>query len=175
MVHAFHDAVLQRMAERPVSHVVKQDGEAGRFRFRLGDGHAFVPEAVDRFLHEVHASHGMVEAVVDRPGIYEVGQPQLRDATQALHVPVVHEVKGPFVAKGDKPVDRVVENFVAVDSAHPNTKSGVSTLLCRQASVTARDAARYAPSQRLETGVAFECKPQWDDHRFFGLTTRLSC
>ena len=175
VVHAFHNAVFERMAEGAVAHVVQEDGQARRLGLRLGDGHALVAQAVDGFLHEVHAPHGVVKAVVNRPGVDQMGEPQLRNAAQALHVSVVHQVEGPLVAQSHKPVDGVVENFVAVDRAHSNTKSRVSTLLCRQARFTARDAARYAPGRCPETGQALECELRWDDHTFFGLTTKSNC
>ena len=175
VVHAFHNAVFQRMTERAVTHVVQEDCQARRLGLRLGDGYALVAQAVDGLLHEVHAAHGMVKAVVNRPRVDQVGEAQLRNASQALHVPVVHQVEGPLVAQGHKPIDGVVENFVAVDRAHSNTKSRVSTLLCRQARFTARDAARYAPGRCLETGQALECELRWDDHTFFGLTTKSNC
>ena len=130
VMHALDDAVLQGVAEGTVTHVVQEDGQTCRLCLLFRDGNPFVAQAVDGFLHQMHAADSVVKAVVNGTGIHEMRQSQLRNAAKPLHETVVHQVEGPFVAQRHKPVDRVVQNFVSVHRAHPNTKSVFSTLTC---------------------------------------------
>ena len=175
VMDALDNAVLQSVAEGTVAYVVQEDGQTCGFSLFFRDRNTFVAQAVDGFLHQVHAADGVVEAIVNGAGINEVRQSQLRNPTKPLHETVVHQVEGPFVAQRHKPVNRVVQNFVSVHRAHPNTKSVLSTLTCPKAQVEAKDAARYAPRRRPVMHGTFESEHRWDDHRFYGLTTRSSC
>ena len=85
---------------------------------------------------------------------------------------MVYQIERLFVAQRDEPIYRVIENFVAAEGAHSNTKSPVSTLLCRLTRILARDAARYKSSRRSEKSLVLECELKWEDHTFFGLMMR---
>ena len=77
VVNALDDAVFQSMAEGAMTHVVQQDGQTSGFRLFLSDGDTFVAQAVDGFLHQVHAPDGVVETVVDGARIDQVRKSQL--------------------------------------------------------------------------------------------------
>ena len=77
VMYALDDAVLEGVAEGAMPHVVEQDGQACAFRFFLRDGHPFVAQAVNGFLHEVHAANGVVKTVVDGAWIDQMRQPKV--------------------------------------------------------------------------------------------------
>ena len=93
----------QSVAEGTVPHVVQEDGQTCRLRLFFRDGNPFVAQAVDGLLHQMHATHGVVKAVVHGTGIDEMRQAQLRNAPKPLHEAVVHQIEGPFVAQRHKP------------------------------------------------------------------------
>ena len=94
-----------------MAHIVQEDGQAGSAVFVLGDDHAFFPQTVQRLLHEVERSKGVVEAVVDRSRIHEVAEAELADAPEALDPWVVHDLGEIGVAELDEPIDRVIQQL----------------------------------------------------------------
>ncbi len=106
---AFHQAVLQRVAERTMADVVQHDGDVRAEPFLFADGVALGAQHADGLAHEVHGAQRMVEACVQGPGVYQVAQPQLLDVPQPLEPPMVDEGQQGGVRHGDEAVDGVVE------------------------------------------------------------------
>jgi hypothetical protein len=108
---AFHQAVLQRVAEGAVAHIVQQDRDARAQGFFLRDGVALATQAFDGQAHEVHGAQRMVEARVQRAGIHQMREPELLDVAQALEPRMVDEAQQQRVRHGDETVDGVVEDL----------------------------------------------------------------
>ena len=142
VVDSLNDAVFQGVAEWAVPHVMEKDGQAGRLCLGFGDLDALVSERLDGFLHQVHAPHRVMKAVVHGARIDQMRQPELRDSPEPLHEPMVHQIHGAAVPQRHEPIHGVIENFVSVDCRHGNTKSVVSPLLCRT-----REAVQDTPPQ----------------------------
>jgi hypothetical protein len=75
---------------------------------------SFLTQGVDGTTHEVHGSYGVVKTSVIGARIDQVGKSQLRDTTQTLEVGVVDQLVNKRIFYGNKPVDRVVNDFVLI-------------------------------------------------------------
>jgi len=62
----------------------------------------------------VHRPYGMVKARVIGTRIDQVSESQLRDTTQTLEVGVVDQLVNKRIFYGNKPVDRIVNDFVLI-------------------------------------------------------------
>lgn len=62
----------------------------------------------------MHGPYGVVKARVIGTRIDQVSESQLRDTTQTLEVGVVDQLVNKRIFYGNKPVDRVVNDFVLI-------------------------------------------------------------
>lgn len=62
----------------------------------------------------MHRPYGMVKARVIGTRIDQVSESQLRDTTQTLEVGVVDQLVNKRIFYGNKPVDRIVNDFVLI-------------------------------------------------------------
>lgn len=106
------ERVLQSVAEWAVSNVVKKDGDEHPAFFLWGDRMTLLAEGVDGASHEVHGTDGVMKARMVGSWVHEVGESKLGDSTQALKVGVVDQLVNQRIFNGNKPINRVVNDFV---------------------------------------------------------------
>ena len=72
--HAIDDGMLEDMREGSVSDIVQEDRYHRAGLFLFGDCHTFLPERIDRLLHQVHRAQRVTETAVHRARIDQIGQ-----------------------------------------------------------------------------------------------------
>ena len=75
---------------------------------------SFLTQRIDGTTHKVHSPYGVVKTSVIGARIDQVSESQLRDTTQTLEVGVVDQLINKRIFYGNKPVDRVVNDFVLI-------------------------------------------------------------
>ena len=75
---------------------------------------SFLTQRIDGTTHKVHDPYGVVKTSVIGARIDQVSESQLRDTTQTLEVGVVDQLVNKRIFYGNKPVDRVVNDFVLI-------------------------------------------------------------
>ena len=113
MADAFHQAVLQRVAEGAMADVVQEDGDVRAERLFIADRVTFRAQRADGLPHEVHGAQRMVEARVQRSGVDQVRKTELLDVTQTLEPGMVDQPQHHRMGHGDEPVDGVVQDLAA--------------------------------------------------------------
>ena len=97
-----------------MADVVKQYGQLGRFMFRIGDLHIFVPKAVEHTPHQMHRAQRVLKPCMERSGVYKVRQAELSDMTQPLEPGMGYYIKYQFTPDGDKSVEGIVDDLFLV-------------------------------------------------------------
>ena len=112
--HAVHQRVLQYMRKGAVTDVVQQNGYHGCRGFIVRYLHTLQPERTDCFAHQMHRSYRMAETAVLRTGINQVGQAQLANTVQALHIGMLQHIIDEFVRNREKSKYRIVDNLTFI-------------------------------------------------------------
>ena len=74
----------------------------------------FSLERLERFVHQMHGTNGMMKAGMKRTGIYEVGEAQLFDSPESLEVRMFDHIENKLIGNIDEPIYRIVENLSLV-------------------------------------------------------------
>ena len=94
--------------------VVQKNGGIYCLCLFIGDDLPFRPQHFNGFAHQEHGAHGMMKAGVESAGINKMRQSKLLDATQSLKKRMLNNFENKIVLHGNKPVNRIVENFTFV-------------------------------------------------------------
>lgn len=103
--------IFERMAKWPVSNIMKKNGAQERNFLFIGYLIPLQSQLINRILHEVHGANGVLKAIVERSGIYQMRQPKLRNAPQTLKPRVIDKLQNKRMANGNESIHRVVDDF----------------------------------------------------------------
>jgi hypothetical protein len=90
---------------------VEQNGCLGGFQFGFPNKVTFFLQSPECLAHQMHGTECVMKTGMQRAGINNVCEPQLLDPAQPLEIRVINEVVKQVGGYGDKPVNRVVDDF----------------------------------------------------------------
>ena len=111
MVHPIDNAVLQRVAEGAMPHIVEKDGQTRSSVLLFGDDNALFPQGIQCLLHEKQGAYSMVEAVVDRAGVYQMAQAELADSAKPLYPRMIKYLREIRVSQLNESINWIVEQL----------------------------------------------------------------
>lgn len=103
--------MLQGMAVRPVTDIVKQDAAVQRLGFPVANPDTLAAQCLNGFYHQVERAEGMVKPGMGCAGIDIFGHAKLLDTPQSLKKRMLDELIYQCARYGQKTIYRIINDL----------------------------------------------------------------